>query len=212
MNKIHLNALFTIAIIFIPSHSFGREFSYEYVEFVYRSTAFYSNETIDAFEIKNSDSLGIAGSYGINSFIAFTAGYEASSINLTNQDDNAATSEITLGVTAHTPITSRLDVYGNVSLLKANIKHSSIASSADNTDTGNIISIGARYLVAKEVELEARFLRADVFDNSSNAFGIGARFYANDRFYASNKFSLGIAYAKGDDSDTLLIVGRMDFK
>lgn len=61
-------------------------------------------------------------------------------------------------------------------------------------------------MATETIELEVGFSRTDVFDDTENTFGLGARFYIND------KFSLGAGYSTEDDVDTLLLNARINIK
>ena len=76
--------------------------------------------------------------------------------------------------------------------------------SYDDNDTGVIAGIGLRHLVTNSIEVDVGFSYTDVFDDGFSTFGLGARFYANE------KISFGIGYAAGDDVDTLLLNARFD--
>ena len=59
-------------------------------------------------------------------------------------------------------------------------------------------------MASDTVELAAVFSRTDIFDDTFNETGFGLR------FYSSEKLSLGVGYATGDDVDTFLLSVRVD--
>jgi hypothetical protein len=121
----------------------------------------------------DGDGLGISGSLGITRNLALTAGFNATSFD-SYQGIDIDTSEFVLGITLHAPIAVGTDVVANFSALKAKV----------------------------EVTGDTRSFYTDVFDDGFSTFGLGARFYANE------KISFGIGYATGDDVDALLLNAR----
>jgi len=182
--------------------SISKEISYDFIQGTYISSTIDTGTTAGDLD---GNGIDISGSFSVAPAIAITAGYGATSFDEFLGVD-IDTTELTFGVTGHTSIAPGADIFGNFSVLKANIELSDGFTSIDDDDTGNIISIGLRYLASDKIELDIGLSRVDVFDETDNTFGLGVRFYAND------KFSLGVGYSTADDVDSLLLNARFDIK
>lgn len=196
------NKILAVMVLSTPALSIAKDIGYDYIE------GTYSSVTIDAEGLGSDidgNGLSVSGSASIAPNVALTAGFSS-----TNFDEflgvDIDTTELSVGVTAHTSIADGTDVFGNVSVLKAEIEYSNGFNSIDDDDTGHIISIGLRHAASEVVEIEAGFSLVDIYAESENQFNIGVR------FYASEKASLGIGYATADDTDALLLNARIDFK
>ena len=184
-------SLLMAVILVASSNAISREISYDYIQ------GTYSSVTDSSFPNDiDGDRFGVSGSMGVTQSLALTAGFNATSF-----DHDIDTSQFVLGVTLHAPIEVGTDVVGNLSALKAEIE----GTNFDDSDTGVIVGIGLRHLVANSVELDAGISFTDIFDDDFTTFGFGARFYAND------EISFGIGYAAEDDVDTILLNARLDF-
>lgn len=190
------------AVLSISTVSTSKEISYDFIQGTYASVTVDTGTTAGDLD---GNGLAASGSFNVAPAIALTASFGATSFDRL-QGIEIDTTAFSFGVTAHTSVSPGTDVFGNFSVLLADIELSDGFTTVDDDDTGNIISIGLRHLATEKVELEVGFSRTDVFDDTANTFGVGVRFYAND------KFSLGIGYATGDDVDTLLLNARIDIK
>ena len=195
------NLILATALITIPTISTSKEISYDYIQGTYSSVTIDTGTTAGDLD---GNGFGVSGSFSVAPAIAITAGLGATSYDelLGVSIDTAA---LTFGVTAHMAIAPNADIYGNFSVLRAGFEMSDGFTTYDDTDTGNVISAGLRFLATETVELELAFSRTDVFEETDNSFGAGIRFYASD------KFSLGVAYQTADDVDALLLNARLDF-
>ena len=193
------HSLLMAVILLSSSNAISRELSYDFIQGTYSSVtdSSFPNNNVDG------DRIGISGSLGITQNLALTAGYNTTSFD-SFQGIDIDTSEFVLGVALHAPIAVGTDVIGVFSALKANVESSDGTNSYDDNDTGIIIGIRLRHLVTNSIEVDVGFSHTDVFDESSNVFGLGTRFYANE------KISFGIGYATGDDVDALSLNIRLD--
>lgn len=191
---------FAAIILAASTNAISREISYDYIQGTYASSTIDTGTTSGDID---ANGFGVSGSFSITPNVAFTAGFGATSFDRFLGID-IDTTELTFGVTAHTSIAPGTDISGNFSVLMADIEVSDGFFTASDDDTGNIISVVLRHMVTDAVELNVGFSRVDVFDDTSNTFGFGARFYTNE------KFSFGIGYTTGDDVDTLLLNARID--
>lgn len=189
--------LLAAVILATSTGAVAKDISYDFIQGTYNS--------VDIDNGPDGDGLGISGSFSITPHIAFSAGYSSTDFDLFNGND-VDINEFNFGLTAHTSVAPGTDVFGNFSIVKAEIERSNIFFTDEEDDTGNAITLGLRHMASQQVELDLNFSRVDVFDDAETAIGFGAR------FYASNKLSLGIAYATGDDVDTLSFSVRYDFK
>ena len=191
--------LLAAAILVASSSAMSKEISYDYVQGTYASS---TDSSIPGFDI-DSDGFGISGSFSIAPNVALTAGFAATSFDRILGID-IDTTEFAFGITGHTSVAPGTDIYGNFSIVMADVEISDGFTTFTDDDTGNAISVGLRHAATDVVELEVALSRVDIFDDTSNTFGFGARFYANE------KVSLGIGYSTGDDVDTLLLNVRAD--
>ena len=192
-------SLLMAVILPLSSNVISREISYDFIQGTYSSVTDSSlpNGDIDG------GGLGFSGSLGITQNLALIAGFNATSFD-SYQGIDIDTSEFILGITLHAPIAVGTDVVANFAALKAKVEATGGAQPFDDNDTGIVARIGLRHLVTNSIEVDVGFSYTDVFDDSFNTFGLGARYYANE------KVSFGIGYATGDDVDALLLNVRLD--
>jgi hypothetical protein len=190
------------ALLALSSASVSKEISYDYIQGTYSSITI---DTETSAGDLDGDALAVSGSFSVAPSIAITAGFGATSFDRLFGID-FDTTELTIGVTAHMAIAPNADIFGNFSVLRANIEVSDGFVTIDDDDTGNVISVGLRFLATEKIELELGFSRTDVFEETDNSFGAGIRFYANE------KFSLGIGYSTADDVDSIVLNARFDIK
>ncbi len=194
--------VYTVAasILVFSSNASSKEISYDYVQGTYSSIT-ESSLGIDV----DGNGFAAAGSFSISPNIAISASYGVISFDRVLGIDVDA-SELDFGITAHASIAPHTDVFGNFSVINAEVEVSDGFTTISDDDTGNSISVGIRYMATDSTEINLGFSRADVFDDTANTFGIGVILYANE------KFSIGIGYSTGDDIDTLLLSARIDIK
>jgi hypothetical protein len=196
--KIQCGLLLAVFML-LPSIVTSRELSYDFIQGTYSSV---TDSSLPGGDI-DGDGLGVSGSLGITQNLALTAGFNATSFD-SYQGIDIDTSEFVLGVTLHAPIAVGTDVVANFSALKAKVEVSDGVRSYDDNDTGVVAGIGLRHLATNSIEVDVGFSYTDVFDDGFSTFGLGVRFYANE------KISFGIGYATGDDVDALLLNARFD--
>ena len=194
--------LLTSMILAISPISMAKELRYDHIETTYTLSTI-EVDTLGGSQDLDARGVSFAGSKSITPALALTASYNVTDVEELN-GVKIDTSEVSLGITAHTSITPSTDVFGNASIFKTNVEVDSPFLSYDEDDTGNAINIGLRFLATDKVELETSITRVDVFDETENSFAAGTRFYANE------KFSLGLGYAKSDDAYSILFNARID--
>lgn len=198
LNSFPQRSILAVAILTASSSVISKEISYSYIDATYASITDSSlNEDIDG------DGLGVSGSFSVAPAIALTASFSSTSYD-TFQGIDVDFTELTFGVIAHASVAPGTDVYGGFSVLKINSEVSNGFTTIEDDETGNIIEVGLRAMPSDVVELEANLSRVDAYDDAENVIGFGARFYANE------KFSLGVGYKSGDDVDVLLFQVRID--
>jgi hypothetical protein len=109
-----------------------------------------------------------------------------------------------LGVTGHTSVTKKTDLFANVSAIKAEITANKDANVSSSSDYSVIVDVGVRHLVTDKIELEAKQSRVKVFGYTLNSTMVGGRFYFHERL------SAGASYVADDIHDSLVISVRMD--
>ncbi|MDH5408339.1 MAG: porin family protein [Gammaproteobacteria bacterium] len=192
-------SLLTFSLL-ITANVSAKEFSYNYVEAAYGMISD-SSLGVDI----DGTGIGFGGSFDITPVIAATVSYEVVSYD-TYAGIDVDTTALQFGITGHTSISPKADVFANFSIISAEIELSNGFSSASDDDTGNVISAGLRYEVQDNFELDAGFTRTDVFDDSSLSIGFGARFYTD------NQLSFRVGYSTGDDVDTITLSARYNLK
>jgi opacity protein-like surface antigen len=175
-----------------PSHAY--DFSYNYVE------GSYASSTDDSLGVDiDSTIIGLFGSFEVSESVAITAGYAGADYD----DIDVDATSLQIGATLHTSVGQMTDAYLNLSLLK--VDYDLPPPFADEDDSGFGIIAGVRHAINDKVELEAAYLHVDIFDETSNQIGFGAR------FYFTSSASFGLSYATGDDVDTFTGDIRVQF-
>jgi len=191
---------YTTLILAISTNAFSQEFSYDFIQGTYSSS---SVDIGSGYGDIDASGFGASGSFSITPNIALTGSFGTTNFDTFLGVDIDAT-EFTFGITAHTAIAPKTDIYGGFSVLMADMEASDGVITVSDDDTGNVISAGLRHMVSDNVELNAGFSLVDVFEDTSNSFGLGARFYSEENV------SFGIGYTTGDDVDTILLNARID--
>ncbi len=189
--------LLAIVIFVVSPYAVAREISYDYIQGTYTST---SIDLGGSFGDLDGAGFGMSGSISISPNIAFIVGFSA-----TEFDEllgiGIDTTELSLGISSHKSMSAKTDVFLSLAMFFADIETDNGFS---DDDTGNVIGFGFRHLIVNDVELSISLSRVDVFDDTSNTFGIDVSFFSNDGL------SFGVGYATGDDVDTLLFNIRID--
>ena len=181
----------TLALLAVPA--FAGDLRYTYVE------AYYQDIELDDFDV-DGDGFAIRGSFALTDDWFMIVGYQAADFDFGADFDHAY-----LGAGYRTPINDRVDLFGTVSYLTADVSADGF-NSIDEDGFG--LAVGVRGLVTGELELAgslgysdlgdgvdgtaisagALYSFSDVFalgleielDDDLTAFGIGARFYFGD--------------------------------
>jgi hypothetical protein len=98
-------------------------------------------------------------------------------IALSHQSNDADLDRFRIGVGYHAPISTNLDAYGILSILRQEVD----AAGRDFDDTGVAVEVGARYMASPTLELNGAFLWAELEDTDAGV-RLGARHYFDERF------------------------------
>jgi hypothetical protein len=177
----------TFALLPLAAQSEG--ISYTYVEAAYVET------DIDGIS-RNADGYALRGSIAITDTVFMFAGYADQGIGAFDFE------AYNIGAGYAWPLTSRTDLYGKVSYVKA--EASGFGFSGD--DDGFGLGIGVRHLVTDQFELEAAVSYVDLSDSGDDtALGIGAR------WHFTPQFSVGAEASFADDAKSYGVGLRWSF-
>jgi hypothetical protein len=175
--------------------------SFDYLEIDYISSTIDLGASIDEVE---GDGIGLALSLSFNPAFAMRLAVAATTFD-TFQGIGVDTAKITeLGVTTHTSVASGTDLYGNLSIVKAEITATDGVASTSDNDFGGKIRIGVRQRLIDALEIDLYASHMEVFNNAVNAYAIDSRFYVRKRV------SVGLGYAASNDVYSLLLSVRVD--
>lgn len=200
LSVINQRNFLAIVILAASSSVLSKDISYDFIEGGYAST----NADVDGLGLDlDFDSYGIAASSSTTKNMALT--FSLGTIALDGPPGvKLEAIPVSVGLTAHTLITNSTSLFGNFSLLSTKVKD----SNGDDSDFGNITTIGLRYMATNSIELDVDFSHTRIFDRIYNKLEGGARYYVD------KKFSLGIGYAVIDnrdiDSQSILLNARID--
>ena len=194
-------SLLAVVILMPVSDVMSEAISFDYVQAVYISDTIDPGGSIDDVE---GDGIGFALSLSFEP--AFAMRLAVSSITFdTFQGAGVDTVKTTaLGVTAHTPVASGTEIFGNLSVVKAVVTVNDGAVSSGGTDFGGSIILGVRHLATDWLEVEMAASHINVFDHTVNSYMVGARLFIR------KKASVGFGYSASDDVDSLLLDFRMN--
>jgi hypothetical protein len=192
--SISISTFVAATLLATTTASHAYDFSYNYIQ------GSYASSTDDSLGVDiDSNTIGLFGSLEVSDFVAITAGFAS-----TDYDDiDVDATQLEIGATLHTGLGQMTDGFVNLSLVQVDVDFP--PPFADEDDSGYGIVAGLRHAVNEQFELNAAFSHVDVFDDSSNQIGFGAR------FYFTTSASLGLSYATGDDVDTLAGDIRIQF-
>ena len=193
---------FMLAVFLFPvSEVMSEGISYDYAQADYISDTFDLNGSIRAVEgngIGFALSLSFAPAFAARLAVASTTFRDFHGVRV---DSSKVT---VLGVTGHTSVAEKTDLFANISVIKAEITANKDANASSDNDYGALVDIGVRHLVTDKIELEAMLSHVKVFAYTLNSTMVGGRFYFHERL------SAGVSYVTDDIHDSLLITARMD--
>ncbi len=189
-----------VAILVASSDVISKEISYNYIQGTYISTSVDSDAAGGDID---GNGFGLSGSFSVAPELAITASYGGRSFD-TFQGVDVDSTSLTLGVTFYSSGESGTSAFANISALRGEVESTNGFTTIDDNDTGFIMSFGLRHMATDALELELNYFHTDIFDDTDNTVGLGARFYATE------KFSLGIGYETSNDIDTLLLNARFN--
>ena len=200
MIKLNRTTIIVIPFIVFATNAYSKNISYDYVQATYSSIT----DSGLGFDV-DGDGFAVSGSFSVTPNIAVGALFGS-----TSYDDifgvTVDATELNFGLVAHTSVSPGTDIFGSFSVVNAEVELSDGFNTLTDDDTGNAIGAGIRSMISDKVEVNVALARVDIFDDSATDFGLGARFYVDQ------KISLGVAYVTGDDVDTLLLSARLDLK
>jgi len=193
---------FLISVVFQSvSNVMAEGISYDYAQ------ADYISDTVD-LDGSTSDVEGNGIGFSVSLSFASAFAVKLAVVSTTFRDFHGkrvdSSKATTLGVTAHTSVASKTDVFSNVSVIKAEITADNGDDKTGGSEISAIIDLGIRHRLMDKLELEALVSRVKIFSYTLNSIAVGGRFYFN------KQFSVGASYVANDIHDSLLISGRMD--
>ncbi len=195
----HLAAI----LLLIPAtNTFSASISFDYAEATFASGTINRDETPGEIE---GNGIGFALSLGFNPHYAIALSVLATTFGTFQYQPVDTIKTSRLGLTAHTEVAQATEVFGNASLLKAEITSTSAGVSASDSDIGYSLNVGIRHFLSQSFELELGISHFYAFDYPANTFN------SEIRYYVRKRLSLGLAYKTGDNKDALLINARMSF-
>ena len=193
---------FVLAVFLLPtSEVLSEGISYDYAQADYISDTFDLNGSVRAVEgngIGFALSLSFAPAFAVRLAVASTTFRDFHGVRV---DSSKVT---VLGVTGHTSVTKKTDLFANISVIKAEITANKDANAPSENDYSALVDLGVRHLVTDKIELEAMLSHVKVFGHTLNSTMLGGRFYFHERL------SAGVSYVADDIHDSLLISVRMD--
>jgi len=179
-----------------------QEFSYTYLEGAIAAT------TIDLgaspHDIEGSG-IGVALSLGFDPHLAFTLDVLSTTFDTFQNIPVETIKKTRIGFTAHNKLELATDVFGNLSLLKADISSFDGITDSNDSDIGYDISFGIRHYMKRPIELEVGFSHMYVFDHP--AFNVSAAV----RVYTSRGLAFALSFVTGSNKEALLLTGRIQF-
>jgi hypothetical protein len=201
-------------VFLLPATVLSKEIRYDFVEGAYKSITTFDGDTdLDAHGFSLVWSSSLSPDIAITTSLAesyldhtYTVDYGFGPVSL---DLHQNVTSLSGGLTVHTPIATRTDLFGNLSILKNKVKteledESGFPTEIEiNKDMGNVITVGIRHMTADRIEINLILARVDIFEETNNAFIFGGRFYSTETL------SIGIHYQSLDNTDTLSFSTRV---
>jgi len=194
--------VFLLLVFLLPaSEAVSDGISYDYAQADYISDTFDLNGSISEVEgngIGFALSLSFAPAFAVRLSVASTTFRDFYGVWV---DSSKVT---VLGVTGHTSVTKKTDLFANVSAIKAEIVANKDANASSGSDYSVLVDVGVRHRVTDKFELEAMLSRVKVFAYTLNSTMVSGRYYFHERL------SAGASYVADDIHDSLVISVRMD--
>jgi len=196
----HRSILFLIPGLLVTSNVMSRDINFNYVQITYAFDTVDFTASTDKIE---GNGIGIALSLDFNPNFAFTLAALETTFD-TYQDRSVDSAKaMTIGVTAHTNVSSGTDILGNVSVVDANLTATNGAGSASDDDIGYMARIGLRHMVTEIFELEVGGSHVSVFNAEKDILNVDGRLYYKN-------ISFGLGYKAADNIESLSLNFRMD--
>lgn len=201
INSSICRGLLAIATLLPASNAMSEDISFDYMQIAYISSTVDLGASIDEVE---GNGIGLALSLSFEPAFAMRLAVSSTTFD-TFQGAGVDTAKTTaLGVTAHTPVASGTEIFGNLSVVKSVVTVNDGAVSSGGTDFGGAVAIGLRHRFTEAFEVGLGASHMDVFEGAVNAYEV------NTRFYFLKRASVGFGYTASDDLGTLLLSARVD--
>ena len=179
-----------------------KEFSYTYIEATIASTTIDLGASPHDIE---GNGIGFGLSLGFDPNLAFTLDVLSTTFDVFQHIPVETIKTSRIGVTAHNKLEVSTDVFGNLSLVKADISMFDGIAETTDSDIGYDISFGIRHYMKEPIELEVGFSHMYVFDYAAFNADIAIR------VHSSKGLSLAFSYITGSNKEALLLSGRVQF-
>jgi len=158
-----------VGLATLPLAALGQErgFDYTYVEASYLS----SEVEAGPFDA-DGDGLGLRGSFAMSDLLHLFAEYSTQ-----DHDFGIDTSALSVGVGLHKPLQSKLDFFGELGWVSAEVD----TPVGDVDDDGIGLSAGLRFRASDSVELEGAINHVNL-DDSDTSLSLRGRYYFNRSF------------------------------
>ena len=201
INSSICRGLLAVAMLLPASNAMSEDISFDYIQIAYISSTVDLGASIDEVE---GDGIGFALSLSFEPAFAMRLAVSSTTFD-TFQGAGVDTAKTTaLGVTAHTPVASGTEIFGNLSVVKAVITATDGVTSTSDTDFGAAVDVGLRHRFAEVFEVGFGASHMNVFGSTVNTYKVNTRFY----FYKNA--SVGLGYTESDDVSTIVLSARMD--
>ncbi len=201
MTKLILYRNFLLVFLLAAANAAAEEISFDYVQASYFSDTIDLSEDLSKIE---GSGIGFVLSLGFSSAFAMTLAVDAATFSRFQGMDVDTSKRTILGITAHTSIASKTDIFSNVAMVKAEITATDGVDSTSDNDFGGIAKMGVRHFFTDMFELELNTSYMNVFSATVNSYAVDARFYVRKRL------SLGFGYLANDDQESISLNLRGD--
>lgn len=197
-----MNRLITVLLLMASAQAYAGGLSYSYVEAGYAKASF-DDTDVDA------DGFGVEGSFLLAPSVFAVAGYTQAESDEFTVGATTGSIEVnggSIGLGFRNAISADADFVATANFLFADVTgDGGFAGVLDDDDTGYLIDIGVRGLVAPQFELAGGVSYGYIFDDGETSFGIDAL------FHVTPQFSLIIGGETSSDARVLSAGARLNF-
>lgn len=196
MNRIQIIFGALTALLLVPAASFAApppaELRYDFVGL---GLTFGEVDTVgDDSDFTN---FTVGGSWGFHENFALFGRVSGGEVEAIGDVD---TSQVSIGINSHFPITDTLDIVIPVAIEWADFDGPGFS----DDDTGYSLGVGVRALLSPAWELSGGIQHVDVFGSDQSL-------YVNARWHMTSLFSMGLGGEFGDDVSAILLDARFSF-